>query len=284
MPVVEAIITARSRDLGGLVVDRVLPAIGRRAIGPFLFLDHMGPTDVELSVRPHPHIHLATVTYLFEGGILHRDSLGSKQLITPGAINWMVAGKGIAHSERPPGPAGDKLHGLQIWVGLPTSLEDSEPSFTHTPAGAMPVVTRAGATIRVLAGTAFGATSPVVTQSPLFYADLALDAGAEVEVDAAYPERAVYVVEGNVAIGDTDVAARHLAVIARGSDFSVRASAAARVVVFGGEPLDGERHMWWNFVSSSRERIAIAADDWRHRRFPRIPDDDTDLIPAPDGP
>ncbi|MBX3158879.1 MAG: pirin family protein [Deltaproteobacteria bacterium] len=284
MELVEAVIAARARDLGGVVVDRVLPAIGRKAIGPFLFLDHMGPTETALTVRPHPHIHLATVTYLFEGAIMHRDSLGSVQLITPGAINWMVAGKGIVHSERPPETPG-RLHGLQIWVGLPSALEDSAPSFVHTPAEAMPVVARPGARIRVLAGSAFGATSPVVTQSPLFYADLELDAGAELELPAEYAERAVYVVDGSINVGGaTDLAARHLAVLTAGSVAPIRALTPARAVVFGGEPLDGMRHMWWNFVSSSRERIAAAADDWRNRRFPHIPDDDTDLIPAPAGP
>ncbi len=284
---IELELEARPRDLGGFTVGRVLPAIGRRMVGPFTFLDHMGPADVdELAVRPHPHINLATVTYLFRGEILHRDSLGSKQAITPGAINWMSAGRGIAHSER---VARDgtthPVHGLQLWVALPTAQEETEPFFHHHPAATLPEVTERGATIRVLCGTAFGATSPVRTVSPMFYADLALEPGARVTLPAAYRERALYVVEGAVAIRGHRLEPRHLAVIAAGHEPVIEADGPTRLVALGGEPLDGPRYMWWNFVSSSQDRILEAAARWRAGGFPKVADDTVEFTPAPaDGP
>ena len=281
------VLEARPRDLGGgLTVGRVLPAIARRFVGPFVFLDHMGPVDdLGPGVRPHPHLNLATVTYLIDGRLLHRDSLGTTQVITPGAINWMSAGRGIAHSERPPEPGvAAPLHGLQIWVGLPRAHEDDAPFFQHAPAESLPEVDERGARMRVLLGTAFGATSPVVTRSPMFYADVHLSAGAELALPADHVERAAYVLDGAVTAGGVEIAPRHLAVFARGGTPVVRAERATRLVVLGGEPLDGPRYIWWNFVSSSRERIVAAAEDWRAGRFPRIPGDDVEHVPAPDGP
>ena len=280
---VELIVEARPRDLGGLTVGRVLPTVQRRFVGPFVFLDHMGPESVdELAVRPHPHLHLATVTYLFDGEIVHRDSLGSKQTITPGAINWMSAGRGIVHSERiARDGTSHRVHGLQMWVGLPKASEETAPFFVHHPAATLPMVETGGAHIRVLGGTAFGVTSPVEIASPLFYADVRLDAGARVEVPTGFAERAVYLVEGAVAIGDTVLEPRKLAVIARDAKPVVSATVPSRFVVLGGEPLDGPRYMWWNFVSSSKERITLAAEAWRAGTFPKVPGDD-DFTPAPD--
>ena len=282
---IERILEARPRDLGGFTVGRVLPAPTRRAVGPFVFLDHMGPAEAQpgFAVRPHPHLHLATVTYLFAGEVMHRDSLGSEQLITPGAINWMTAGTGIAHSERAPAVLTAKdMHGLQLWVGLPKAFEDSPPAFSHTPSSALPQVDDAGALIRILAGTAFGATSPVKTMSPLFYVEVRLAAGARVPVPAEHVDRAMYVVEGTVSVGNTRLDARRMAVFNRGTTPVIVAETDARVVMLGGEPLDGPRYIWWNFVSSSPERIVEAAHAWRERRFPLIPNDDREFIPAPD--
>jgi redox-sensitive bicupin YhaK (pirin superfamily) len=282
---IELVLEARPRDLGGgLKVGRVLPMIARRFVGPFVFLDHMGPIDeAGMSVKPHPHLHLATVTYLFDGEILHRDSVGSKQLITPGAINWMVAGRGIAHSERRPDPdATHRMHGLQIWVGLPRAHEDVAPSFQHAPASTIPVIDDRGMHASVLLGTAFGVTSPVATLSPMFYADVRLAPGSEIAVPES-TDRAAYVIDGAITVDDVTVEARHMAIFTRGATV-VRAERAARLVLLGGEPLDGPRYMWWNFVSSSKDRIMAAAEDWRAGRFAKIPGDEIEFVPAPDGP
>jgi redox-sensitive bicupin YhaK (pirin superfamily) len=280
---VEQILEARPRDLGGFTVGRVLPQASRRFVGPFVFLDHMGPESVdELAVRPHPHLHLATVTYLFAGEIVHRDSLGSAQTISPGAINWMSAGHGISHSERiaRDGTA-HRVHGLQLWVGLPKAAEDTAPFFNHHPASTLPVIDRDGAHIRVLGGTAFGETSPVEIASPLFYADVALDAGATIELPAGVTDRAAYLIEGAVTIGDTAIEPKRLALFARASQPVIRATIPSRLVVLGGEPLDGPRYMWWNFVSSSKERIVEAAAAWRAGTFPKVVGD-TEVMPAPE--
>jgi redox-sensitive bicupin YhaK (pirin superfamily) len=283
---IEITLEGRPRDLGGFTVGRVLPQIGKRMVGPFTFLDHMGPASVdEMTVRPHPHINLATVTYLFEGEILHRDSLGSKQAITPGAINWMSAGHGIAHSERiAKDGAKHGLHGLQLWVALPKANEETAPFFEHTPAAALPETREHGATIRVLVGNAYGATSPVKTVSPMFYADIQLEAGAKVTVPERYAERGVYVVDGAVDIGASRIDARHMAVIAKGASPIVQADRPTRLVVLGGEPLDGPRYMWWNFVSSEPERIQEAAAKWRAGTWDKVFDDAVEFTPAPDGP
>ncbi|HEY3805793.1 MAG TPA: pirin family protein [Kofleriaceae bacterium] len=283
---IETEIVARARDLGGFVVGRVLPAIGRRMVGPFTFLDHMGPASVEeLAVRPHPHINLATVTYLFEGEIVHRDTLGSHQRIAPGAINWMSAGKGIAHSERIAKSGAPKpIHGLQLWVALPKALEETDPFFEHTPASALPAQVERGATTRVLCGKAFGIASPVRTASPLFYVDVVLEPGAAIALPSEYAERAAYVVEGAVTTGASRLEARHMAVWSKGASPTLVADGPTRLVLLGGEPLDGPRFIWWNFVSSSKERIEAMAQKWRSGTWAKIPGDDVDFTPAPEGP
>lgn len=281
MTEIEQLITARPRDLGGLHVARVLPAIHRRWVGPYVFLDHMGPEEVgEIAVRPHPHLHLATVTYLFAGEIHHRDSLGFHQVIEPGAINWMNAGRGIVHSERSQGKR--RMHGLQLWVGLPQAAEDSDPDFVHYAADVLPTFSDGGAHARVLVGSAHGVTSPVKTASPMFYVDIRLDDGARVGLPGGYEERAAYVVAGAVTIGSERFEPGQLVIFAREATPTIVGDGPARLVLLGGAPLDGPRYIWWNFVSSSRERIIEAAHAWREGKFPKVPGDEIELIPAPD--
>jgi redox-sensitive bicupin YhaK (pirin superfamily) len=288
-PAIAVLIDARPRDLGGFQVGRVLPSAARRLVGPFIFFDHMGPASLApgqgLDVRPHPHIGLATVTYLFEGEIIHRDSLGSHQAIRPGDINWMTAGRGIVHSERTGSELrriGSKTNGLQLWVALPLAHEEAEPEFHHHPADALPVLDRGEARIRVLAGTAYGEKSPVHTFSPLFYVDAAVPAGGELLVPADYPERAAYVVEGSVACGAERAEPGRMLVFTPGAEVQLRALSPARIALIGGSPLDGERFIDWNFVSSSRERIDQAKRDWKGGRFPKVPGDEVEFIPLPD--
>jgi len=293
-PSVALEIAARTRDLGdAFTVRRLLPSAARRTVGPFIFVDHMGPVHLApghgLDVRPHPHINLATVTFLFEGEILHRDSLGSEQPIRPGAVNWMTAGSGIAHSERSPASErsrGPLVHGMQLWVALPTAHEEIAPSFQHHPATAIPLVEDLpGARLRVIAGAAYGATSPVAVLSPLFYVRAELERGADLALPDAYPERAAYVVSGAVSVDGKRFGEGAMVVFHRGVAAGLRAlEPDTRVMLLGGAPLDGPRHIWWNFVSSSRERIERAKDDWRNRRFPTIPGDALERVPLPDGP
>jgi redox-sensitive bicupin YhaK (pirin superfamily) len=287
-PPVEHLIRARPRDIGDFVVRRVLPAFQKQMVGPFIFVDHMGPIRLPpgggMDVRPHPHIGLATVTYLWEGEILHRDSLGSVQAIRPGDVNWMVAGRGIAHSERSPPelrPAGPRAHGLQTWVALPKAHEETEPGFRHYPSASLPKIDRGGARVRVLAGNAYGVASPVRTLSPLLYVESKIPAGRELALPEEHPERAAYIVAGVVRCGDERVEPSRMVVFAPGPTPPLRAESAARVMLLGGEPLDGERHIWWNFVSSSRERIEQAKRDWKEGRFPRVPGE-TEYIPLPE--
>jgi redox-sensitive bicupin YhaK (pirin superfamily) len=282
------VIDARARDLGGFTVGRVLPAPARQMIGPFIFFDHMGPADFPpgrgIDVRPHPHIGLATVTYLFAGEIVHRDSLGSHQPIRPGDVNWMTAGRGIVHSERTgagPRRGGSHLDGLQLWVALPLEHEETEPEFHHHPARELPTLDLAGGRVRVLAGSAFGERSPVRTFSPLFYADAALRAGGELALPQEYEERAAYIVSGAVECGGERAERGRMLVLTAGARASLRALSEARVALIGGAPIDGERHIFWNFVSSSRARIEQAKRDWREGRFPRVPGDDQEFIPLP---
>ena len=281
-------IAPRLRDLGGFSVRRVLPAPFHRMVGPFIFFDQMGPADFApgggIDVRPHPHIGLATVTYLFEGEILHRDSLGSQQAIRPGAINWMTAGRGIVHSERTAPEvraAGHRLHGLQIWVALPRAAEEAEPSFHHHPADSLPVLSGGGLEARVLVGSALGVSSPVPTASPMAYVDAALAPGATLPLDAGFSERAVYLVEGGARLGGDSFAAGQMVLLASG-DRALVAEGPCRLVLIAGEPVDGPRFIEWNFVSSSRERIEQAKRDWRERRFPLVPGDDKEFIPLPE--
>lgn len=278
---IEQQVAARDRDLGGFHVHRVLPAVHKKTVGPFVFLDHMGPVENdEIVVRPHPHIHLATVTYLFAGAIHHRDSLGSHRVIEPGAINWMNAGKGIVHSER--SQQRMHLHGLQLWVGLPRSAEASEPTFDHYPAASLPTYSDRGISMRVLAGSSYGITSPVKTKSPLFYFDVKLDAGSRFELPDDYRERAAYVISGALQHGGERIEPMRLAVFTPGTSPVLVADGDTRFVVIGGEPLDGPRYIWWNFVSSERDRIIEAAHAWRAGSFPKVPGDDKEHIPAPD--
>jgi redox-sensitive bicupin YhaK (pirin superfamily) len=288
-PSVELDIEARTRDLGdGFTVRRLLPSAARRMVGPFIFLDHMGPVQLMpghgLDVRPHPHINLATVTYLFDGEILHRDSLGSEQLIRPGAVNWMTAGRGIVHSERSPATerkSGARVHGLQLWVALPQTAEEVEPTFLHHAAGDIPAVERKGARLRVVAGSAYGVTSPVEVLSPLFYVEAQLDRGADLQLPVGFGGRAAYVVEGSIACDGRTHGTSAMLVYRAGAAASLTALEPARVMLLGGALLDGERYIDWNFVSSSKERIERAKDDWRSGRFPRVPGDEVDFIPLP---
>lgn len=266
-------LNGHSKDLGGgFTVSRVLPDARRRAVGPFVFFDHFGPVletpGTGHDVRPHPHIGLATVTYLFEGAMTHRDSTGVTQVIEPGAVNWMTAGRGIVHSERKPDHLKDREytnHGLQLWVGLPTAHEEAEPSFAHTPASAIPEVKRAGSTVRVLVGSALGVASPVKTLHPTLYLDIQLAANEALELNGLPTDTAVYPVDGAVQVDDIDLPARQMGVLADGAGrVSLRAEQPTRLVLIGGEPLDGDgpRFMWWNFVSSRKERIEQAQRDW----------------------
>jgi redox-sensitive bicupin YhaK (pirin superfamily) len=286
---VELQIPARVRDLGGGVsVRRVLPTSARRMVGPFIFFDHMGPVAGDpgfgFDVRPHPHINLATVTFLYEGEMVHRDSLGSEQVIRPGAINWMTAGRGIAHSERSPAAerkAGARLHGLQLWVALPRALEEADPSFQHHPAATLPEIEVGGARLKVLAGSAYGARAPVTVSSPLHYVDAILDRGVILDMPEGVDGRAAYVVSGQVVSDGRPFGEGRMIVFRAGDPARVQATEDTRLALVGGAPLDGERHIWWNFVSSSPERLERAKEDWRQGRFARIPGDDREFIPLP---
>src|SRR5688572_21131777 len=285
----EAVIEPRPRDIGGFEVRRVLPSAQRQSVGPFVFFDQMGPADLApgsgIDVRPHPHIGLATVTYLFAGTIVHRDSLGSVQFIEPGALNWMTAGRGIVHSERSDAELRkqrQKLYGIQIWVALPKQHEETEPDFAHYAADSLPLIEGEGKTVRIIAGSLFGKTSPVKTFSSLFYADAILQPGASLELAAQHEERAIYLLEGTVEVGGQSFQSGRLLVFSSGDEILVKANVASRLLLFGGEPLDGPRHVWWNFVSSSRERIEQAKDDWKAGRFTPVPGD-AEFIPLPEG-
>ncbi len=289
-PALELLIEARVRDLGdGFRVRRLLPATGGHMVGPFIFFDHMGPVRMDpghgLDVRPHPHINLATVTYLFEGEILHRDSLGTQQAIRPGALNWMTAGCGIVHSERSPAAAretGAHLHGLQLWVALPRAHEEVAPSFEHHAADALPALEHEGARLRVIAGSAYGATSPVQVLSPLFYVEAQLEQDAALSLPEEHAGRAAYIVDGSVCCDGEAHGPGVMLVFHEDAPARIRAQEPSLVMLLGGAPLDGERHIWWNFVSSSPERIERARRDWREGRFPKVPGDELEFIPLPD--
>lgn len=284
-------IAGHAKDLGGgFMVRRLLPDAQRRAVGPFVFFDHFGPVTVTPGaghdVRPHPHIGLATVTYLFEGAIQHRDNLGYNQTIAPGAINWMTAGRGIVHSERRP----DELrqttsvnHGIQLWVALPQAHEEDEPSFVHTPASAIPEVATGGAQVRVLVGSAFGQTSPVQAFANTVYLDVQLDAGAVLELPALAEELALYTVDAGVVVNGEAVPDHRLVVLSPGAASRIEATTAARLMVLGGDALDAPRFVWWNFVSSRKERIVQAAQDWEAQRMGQIAGE-TEFIPLPKQP
>ena len=284
-------IGGHQKDLGGgFLVRRLLPDARQRSVGPFIFFDHFGPAEetpgVNHDVRPHPHIGLATVTYLFEGAMMHRDSLGTEQLIEPGAINWMTSGRGIVHSERKPDHLRDVAfmnHGLQLWTALPLAHEESEPSFSHTPAGAIPERKVDDAHVRVLVGQAFGLASPVPALSRTLYLDVRLPAGGRMQLPALERELAIYPVDGDVRVDDAVLPQRQMAVLGAGEPVSLVAVGDVRLVVVGGDPLDAPRHMWWNFVSSRKERILAASEDWQAMRMGRVPNDD-EFIPLPPTP
>lgn len=286
---VDIVINPVSHDVGGLRVRRALPHIKRRIIGPFVFLDHMGPATLApgagLDVRPHPHIGLATVTYLTEGVIYHRDTLGSAQAILPGDVNWMTAGRGIAHSERSPQEArrqGVELLGIQSWVALPKAFEEAEPGFFHHAGAALPQLEDTGIRLRVIAGTAYGETSPVEVFSRTLYCDVGLDAQTKLPLPGEHAERALYLISGEVEIAGEVFREGQLLVFRPGDSITVLAVRPSRLLLLGGEPLDGPRHIWWNFVSSSKERIEQAKQDWRQRRFGLVPGDEQDFIPLPE--
>jgi redox-sensitive bicupin YhaK (pirin superfamily) len=286
---IESIIIPRTRDLGdGFEVRRALPSAQRRTVGPFVFFDQMGPVVLRvgrgLDVRPHPHIGLATVTYLFDGEIRHRDSLGTVQAIRPGEVNWMIAGRGIVHSERTPSElrAGEsRLFGIQTWVALPKDREETEPGFAHHGADALPVIEGEGKRMRLIAGSFYGIRAPVHVFSNLFYVDAALFDAARLEFPAEHEERALYVVDGRVELDSGLFDAGRLLVFRPGAATVVKAVGAARMILFGGEPMDGPRHVWWNFVSSSAERIERAKSDWQAGRFPPVPGE-PEFIPLPE--
>ncbi len=275
---VETVIVPRARDLGdGFVVGRVLPFARRRMLGPFIFFDAMGPTSFAagrgLDVRPHPHIGLATLTYLFDGEILHRDSLGNVQPIRPGEVNWMTAGSGIAHSERTDAALRQKpsrLHGIQSWVALPRRFEETAPSFAHHARASLPVIEGEGKSVRLIAGSFGAKRAPVETFSPMLYADAALGPGARLALPAKHEERGAYIVEGSVTIAGEGHAPGRLLVFRPKAEIVITAPRGARLMLLGGAPLDGPRHIWWNFVSGSEERIEAAKADWKEGRFPSV--------------
>jgi redox-sensitive bicupin YhaK (pirin superfamily) len=281
------VIDARERDLGGFVVRRVLPFESRQMVGPFIFFDHLGPTQFApgsgIDVRPHPHIALATVTYLFAGSLEHRDSLGTVREIRPGDVNWMSAGSGIAHSERTAREArasGGLVHGIQSWVALPDGHEDGEPTFVHYPAATLPKRVADGIELTVIAGAAFGLRSPVLTMWPTLYVHAQIADGATLEVPPDHAERAVYVVDGALTIDGISVTPGHLAVLESGTTSVLRAMGDARAMLLGGQRFPTPRHIWWNFVSSSQERIERAKERWQRRQFPAVPGE-TEFIPLP---
>jgi len=285
---IETVIVPRARDLGGFKVRRALPTAQRQMVGPFILFDQVPPVVMTagqgMDVRPHPHIGLATVTWLFDGIVFHRDNLGSAQPIAPGELNWMTAGKGIVHSERTPAAerARDrKVAGIQSWVALPRNLEDTAPGFEHVGVDRLPVVEDHGVSVRVVAGSLYGAASPVNVLSDLFYAEAQLQAGAVLPLMTDHEERALYVVEGEIEVAGDRFADGRLLVFRPGDAFAIRARTNTRMMLLGGAPLEGPRYIWWNFVSSSKDKIEAAKDDWKHARFAIVPGDEKEFIPLP---
>jgi hypothetical protein len=284
---VQQLITARKRDLGGFSVRRALPTPQLQMIGPFIFFDHMGPMALApgaaIDVRPHPHIALATVTYLFTGGLVHRDSLGTVQTINPGDVNWMTAGSGIVHSERSPPEdrqRGVVAHGIQSWVALPDGKEEVAPDFQHHPAASLPRASRDGVELRIIAGEAFGRRSPVPVLWPTLYVDLLMQEGGCVDLGADYAEQALYVAAGAIEVAGTRAETGDLVLLAGGAAVSVRARQLARVILLGGERFTTPRFIWWNFVASSRGRIESAKRQWAQGGFARVPGE-SEFIPLP---
>jgi redox-sensitive bicupin YhaK (pirin superfamily) len=286
---IELIVVPRSVDVGHFAVCRALPHVKRRMVGPFIFFDHFGPAEFHagqgIDVRPHPHIGLATVTFLFEGEIMHRDSLGTAAAIRPGEVNWMTAGRGIVHSERTAPEHrrdGEPIHGLQCWVALPRNREETEPAFSHHDSAALPLVSGDGKTVRVIAGSTYGMRSPVEALSETLFADATLAAGATLPIDTDTEERAVYLLSGEIEIAGDRFGAGRLLILRPGDPITVTAVNDARLVLLGGAAMDGPRHIWWNFVSSRKERIEQAKADWKLARFDTVPGDDKEFIPLPE--
>ena len=286
---IETVIVPRSVDLGDFQVRRALPSDKRQMVGPFIFFDQFGPAEFltghGVDVRPHPHIGLATVTYMFEGEIDHRDSLGNYQTIRPGEVNWMTAGRGIAHSERTGTElraAGSKLYGIQTWIALPRDDEEADPDFSHHGREELPFIEENGARVRLIVGSLYGQRAPSHTFSDMFYADVALEAGARLPVDASHEERSVYTLSGEIEIAGNVFGPGQLLIFRPGDALAIHARSASRLTLQGGAAMDGPRHLWWNFVSSSEQRIEQAKADWRAKRFAIIPGDEEEFIPLPD--
>jgi redox-sensitive bicupin YhaK (pirin superfamily) len=286
---IETVIVPRARDLGDFEVRRALPSAQRQMIGPFIFFDQFGPVLMKagkgLDVRPHPHIGLSTVSWLFDGVIQHKDSLGFDQPINPGELNWMTAGKGIVHSER--SPARDraidrKIYGIQSWVALPKQFEDTQPGFEHVASDALPELIDGKRKLRVIAGLMFGAKSPVKTHSDLFYADVTLHAGGRIPLPTEHVERGIYITDGSVEVAGDSFESGRLLVFHHKDPIVISSERGARFMMLGGEPMDGPRYIWWNFVSSSKERIEAAKDDWARARFAIVPGDEAEFIPLPE--
>lgn len=282
----ELVIEARNRDLAGITIRRVLPFYARRMVGPWIFFDHIGPVEFApgqgMDVPPHPHINLATVTYVFEGKIMHRDSMGVVQTVEPGAINLMVAGKGVAHSERTPPElraVGFRQHALQLWLALPVEYEEIEPAFYHYDAAELPGKQVEGVAVRVLMGECFGLVSPVKTYSQTLYAEASFSQDAKLNLPAGVPERAVYVVSGSARLNGLEVGESRMAVCQEGREITIEGKAGTRIAIIGGENI-GPRHIWWNFISSRPERIEQAKQDWKEQRFAKIPGE-TEFVPLP---
>lgn len=286
---IDLIISPRKRDIGSLEVRRALPYAKRRTVGPFIFFDHMGPAKFApgqgIDVRPHPHIGLATVTFLFDGEIHHRDSLGFHQPIQPGDVNWMTAGRGIAHSERT-GPearaTGQTLHGIQTWIALPKGHEETEPAFYHHPKDTLPTISRDGANLSLIAGNAYGETSPVKVFSPMFYLGGSLEAGADFAITDDHEERSVYLVDGTASVDGQILEEGQMAVLRPGKPASVRTDAGARIMLAGGAPLDGKRLIWWNLVASDQSLIDRAKREWKNGDFAKVRDDEEEYIQLPE--
>ncbi|MFT3671727.1 pirin family protein [Aestuariivirga sp.] len=286
---IDLVIVPRARDIGSFEVRRALPSAERQMVGPFIFFDQFGPVLMKagqgMDVRPHPHIGLSTVTWVYDGVIQHKDSLGFDQPIKPGELNWMTAGKGIVHSERTPPmerTAGQKVFGIQSWVALPKTHEEIAPNFEHVADAALPLLSDKGRSVRIIAGSMYGERSPVKTASDLFYADVVLEAGARLPLPAEHEERGIYISEGSLTIaGDTHEAGR-LLVFKPGDEITLSTETGARFMMLGGEPMDGPRYIWWNFVSSSKDKIEAAKDDWKRARFSIVPGDEKEFIPLPE--
>jgi redox-sensitive bicupin YhaK (pirin superfamily) len=286
---IDLVLVPRSVDVGHFAVRRALPHVKRRMVGPFIFFDHFGPAEFRagqgIDVRPHPHIGLATVTFLFDGEIMHRDSLGTAAAIRPGEVNWMTSGRGIVHSERTAPDHrvdGEPIHGLQCWVAMPAAQEESAPGFSHHDSAALPLISDAGKTVRVITGSAYGQRSPVPTLTDTLFADVKLSAGATLPIDADTEERAIYLIAGEVDIAGDRYSAGRLLIFRPGDRITVTAVGDAHLVLLGGATMDGPRHIWWNFVSSRKERIEQAKADWKSARFDRVPGDEAEFIPLPE--